>query len=120
MMEVYALYRDVISHGLMADLSEKSSRVYKMAWKLDEVQEKLSYIEDALGFLVKGITKISGEGGMQGLPPGFGCDKFYGKNGHQPYKPMTENMQMTSGIVIHPNQEMPKNRGHVPGGNLMN
>mgnify|MGYP001092136919 CR=1 FL=1 len=82
MMEVYALYRDVISHGLMADLSEKSSRVYKMAWKLDEVQEKLSYIEDALGFLVKGITKINGEGPMQGMPPGFGCDKFYGKNGH--------------------------------------
>ena len=37
MMEVYALYRDVISHGLMADLNEKSSRVYKMAWKMDEV-----------------------------------------------------------------------------------
>ena len=47
MMEVYALFRDVISHGLMADLSEKSSRVYKMAFKLDEVQEKLTYIEEA-------------------------------------------------------------------------
>ena len=62
MMEIYALFRDVISHGLMADLSEKSSRVYKMAYKLDEVQEKLSYIEEAMGFLVKGLSKISTEG----------------------------------------------------------
>ena len=61
-MEIYALFRDVISHGLMADLSEKSSRVYKMAYKLDEVQEKLSYIEEAMGFLVKGLSKISNEG----------------------------------------------------------
>ena len=76
------MFRDVISHGLMADLSEKSSRVYKMAWKLDEVQEKLKYIEDALGFLVKGINKISVQNGA--IVPGFGCDKYGGKNGHGP------------------------------------
>ena len=57
MMEVY---------GLMADLSEKSSRVYKMAYKLDEVQEKLSYIEEAMGFLVKGLNKINVEGRFTG------------------------------------------------------
>ena len=71
MMEVYALFRDVISHGLMADLSEKSSRVYKMAYKLDEVQEKLSYIEEAMGF----------------TPGNLGADGFYGKNAHGPIQP---------------------------------
>ena len=71
MMEVYALYRDVISHGLMADLSEKSSRIYKMAWKLEEVQEKLSYIEDAIGFLVKGINKFQHDGNMFGPASGM-------------------------------------------------
>ena len=65
-MEVYALFRDVISHGLMADLSEKSSRIYKMAWKLEEVQEKLAYIEEAVSFLVKGINKFQHEGNVLG------------------------------------------------------
>lgn len=57
MMEVYALYRDVISHGLMADISEKSARVYKMAWNLDDVSTKIVYIEEALEFLLRGIEK---------------------------------------------------------------
>ena len=82
MMEVYGLFRDVISHGMMADISEKSSRVYKMATKLDEVQEKMSYIEEAMGFLVKGLNRINNQGGIDGFTPQLNQDKFLGKQAH--------------------------------------
>ena len=56
-MEVYAIYRDVISHGLMSNVSEKSSRVYKMAYNLEEINKKIIYIEEALDFFMRGLER---------------------------------------------------------------
>ena len=56
-MEVYAIYRDVISYGLMSNVSEKSSRVYKMAYNLEEINKKIIYIEEALDFFMRGLER---------------------------------------------------------------
>lgn len=36
MMELYALFRDTIAFGQVADVNAKSSKIYSMALKLNE------------------------------------------------------------------------------------
>jgi hypothetical protein len=62
MMEMYSIFRTLIAHERMTDINDKNGRITKMSIELSESLEKLNYIDDAMGFLVRNLNNGIGLG----------------------------------------------------------